>query len=64
MAANNPPGVPTRCYTCGHRIVVMRARLFGKIVHIGHDPNCQEVGPDGRPREGNDGGKEAAGPSA
>lgn len=64
MATNNPPGVPARCCTCGHRIMVMRARIFGEIIHIGHDPNCREVGPDGRPCKGNDGGEEAACPSA
>lgn len=48
MTTNTKPGVPSRCYTCGHRIVVMRRQVFGEIVELGHDPNCLAVEPDGR----------------
>lgn len=51
--------VPARCYTCGHRVVVMPSFVFGEVVSVGHDLNCLAVGPDGRRREGYDGGNGA-----
>lgn len=57
--APDQPGVPARCYTCGHRVVVMPSFLFGEVVSVGHDLNCLAVRPDGRRREGYDGGNGA-----
>lgn len=56
---NDLPGIPARCETCGHRIVVMPSFLFGEIVSVGHDPNCLAYGTDGRRREGYHGGNVA-----